>query len=205
MIVRVVATSLLLVLLGGCQTAPGRVWNSTSNQDQFTDQVTKMVTVGDWKSNTSIVTRSFRYYPFVGVQGDELYVGIRSGGGYRIPTGTVQIRIDDNKAWTIGPDETPVYLVPSLPKTPIAAPPGMTELVEKTTAQAMNNAAKMMSPYTAATGDKAKSIIKEMLAGKVVKYRTVGFNQAASTTGEVNIDESFAQSLREIGIAPESL
>jgi hypothetical protein len=205
MVVRVVATSLLLVLLGGCQTTPGRVWNSTANQDQFTDQVTKMVTIGDLKSNTSIVTRSFRYYPFVGVQGDELYVGIRSGGGYRIPTGTVQIRIDDNKAWTIGPDETPVYLVPSLPKTPIAAPPDMTELVEKTTAQAMNNAAKMMSPYTAATGDKAKSIIKEMLAGKIVKYRIVGFNQAASTTGEVNIDESFAQSLREIGIAPESL
>lgn len=205
MIIKVVATSLLLALLGGCQTAPGRVWNSTSNQDQFTDQVTKMVTVGEWRSDTAIVTRSLRYYPFVGVQDGEIYVGIRSGGKHRIPTGTVQIRIDENKAWTIGPDETPVYLVPSLPKTPVAAPPGMTELVEKTTAQAMSNAAKMMSPYTAATGDKAKSIIKEMLAGKVVKYRTVGFNQAASTTGEVNIDESFVQSLREIGIAPESL
>lgn len=69
----------------------------------------------------------------------------------------------------------------------------------------MENMTKIMSPYTATTGDKAKSIIKEMLLGKVIKYRTVGMNQAASTTGEAVIDGSFLKSLREIGINPENL
>lgn len=196
--------SIAVAVLVGCASGPGSVWKAVESQDQFTDEVTKMVTVGEWKNTSLLVTKSFNYYPFVGMHNGEIYVGLRSGGRHRIPTGTVQIRVDNNKAWTIGPEETPLFLVPSLPKTPMVAP-GMTELVEQATAQAMANAAKIMSPYTAATGDKAKSIIKEMLGGKVVKYRTVGLNQAASTTGEVIIDESFVQSLRQIGIRKESL
>jgi len=191
-------------LLAGCASGSGSIWKAVESQDQFTDEVTKMVTVGEWKNTSLLVTKSFNYYPFVGMHNGEIHVGLRSGGRYRVPTGTVQIRVDNNKAWTISPEETPLFLVPSLPKTPIAAP-GMTELVEQTTALAMANAAKIMSPYTAATGDKAKSILKEMLVGKVVKYRTVGLNQAASTTGEVIIDESFVQSLRQIGIRKENL
>lgn len=35
-----------------------------------------------------------RYYPFVGVENGEICVGVRSSGRCRIPTGTVQIRVD---------------------------------------------------------------------------------------------------------------
>lgn len=198
----------LVAMLNGCQTAgkiPGQIWGATSNKDQFTDKITKMVTVGEGLSDRLIITQSLKYYPFVGIQDGELYVGVRSGGRYRIPTGTVQIRIDENTAWTISPDETPIHIAPLLPTPPAITTADTTGVVEKTQAKAMENVTKIMSPYTATTGPKARAIIKEMIAGKVVKYRTVGLNQAASTTGEVAIDHSFVKSLREIGIDPEGL
>ncbi|MFT3963724.1 hypothetical protein [Propionivibrio sp.] len=199
------------MFLVGCQTpgqiSPGRIWSPLVGKDEFSDKVTKMVTVGMVRSNSMVITQSLRYYPFVGVQDGELYVGIRSGGGYRIPTGTVQIRVDENPSWTITPEETPVYLSPSMPPAPtgMASNQEMADMIQKTQNQVMGNVAKIMSPYTAATGEKAKAIIKEMIRGRVIKYRTIGFNQAASSTGEVQIDDSFFSSLRGIGIAPERL
>ncbi len=197
------AIAVVGVLLGGCQT--GQLWRVTSSKDQFTDKVTKMVTIGEGLSDNLIITRSLRYYPFVGVQEGEIYVGLRSGGRYPIPTGTVQIRIDENTAWTITPEETPIYLAPALPSSPLPATTEQSDVILNAQAKMMENMTKSMSPYTATTGQKAKSIIKEILKGKVMIYRTIGFNQAASTTGEVRIDDSFKSSLQEIGITPEML
>ena len=67
----------------------------------------------------------------------------------------------------------------------------------------MKNMTKTLSPYTATTGDKAWTILNEMLKGKKMIYRTIGLNQAASTTGEVLLDESLLQSLRDCGIVKE--
>lgn len=198
----------LVVALAACQTpgqVSGQLWGATTNKDQFTDKVTKMVTIGEGLSNRFIVTQSLKYYPFVGVQDGELYVGVRSGGRYHVPTGTIQIRVDENSAWTIGPEETPIYLAPLLPSVPAITATDSMGITEKIQAKTMENITKIMSPYTVATGEKAKSIIKEMLLGKIIKYRTIGLNQAASTTGEVILDDSFAKSLREIGINTESL
>lgn len=195
-----------MATLMGCQNgggmASGSLWQSTTHKDEFTDKVTQMVTIGEGLSNQVIVTRSLRYYPFVGTLDGTLFVGIRSGGRYRIPTGTVQMRIDDNAAWTISPEETPLSLVPKMPALEQqAGNPSLTEIQSK----AMANAMKISSPYTAATGDKAKEILRQMMSGKIVKYRTVGINQAASTTGEAAIDASFLKSLADIGITPESV
>ena len=191
------------LLLVGC-AATGPVWKPVSNVDEFTDVSTKMVTVGEYAGGSLVVTQSLKYYPFVAIQNGELFVGVRSGGRFRVPTGTVQIRIDANPAWTITPDETPVALVPSVPTMQME---GMPQSVDMAGLQklAMANVTKMMSPYTAATGDKAKSIIRQMLTGKVIKYRTIGMNQAASTTGEVKLDASFAAALKSVGIDPESI
>lgn len=207
---RVVALAVAVVLLSGCQSIgpTGSVWAVSRSQDQFTDVETKMVTVGEGLSDRIILTRSLKYYPFVGIQDGELYVGVRSGGRYRIPTGTVQIRVDSNKAWTISPDETPIYLAPSTPAA-TALPPGTDEKTAATMAalqaQAMQNITKITSPYTATTGEKAKTILGEMVRGKTVKFRTVGMNQAASTTGEVPIDASFIEALKAIGIDPNNI
>ena len=188
-----------IILLAGCVSIPknsnhtGSLWVTVSSKDEFTDQTTKMVTVGERRSNHLLITQSLHFYPFVGVQNGEIYVGVRSGGPVRIPVGTIQLRIDDNPAWTITPAETPVFLAPNTPA-----------VVNSMQEQIMNNMSKAMSPYTATTGDKARRIIKEMVHGRRIKDRHVGFNQAASTTGEVEIDGSFIKSLKEIGINPES-
>lgn len=195
----------VLVLLTACQAtpppvrqpAPNRTWVASVAKDEFTDVVTKMVTVGSFSYNGTTFTQVGKYYPFIGKRGSTIYVGIRSGGVHRIPTGTVQIRVDDNSAWTITPEETPADLIPGTAPSTSAAP-GMS-------AEMMANMSKILSPYTAATGEKAKSIIKQMLSGKIIKYRTVGLNQAASTTGEVAVDQSLVESLQSIGINPEEL
>ncbi|MGM7282592.1 hypothetical protein ABRY74_12205 [Pseudomonas guariconensis] len=189
--------------LGGC--AAGPTWQATGTTDEFTDKTTMMVTTGDFPSSGSIVTRSLHFYPVVRKEGDEIYVGLMSGGRFKIPVGTVQMRIDQNEAWTITPQETPVWLVPSVPQYSMNLPPEQAAIVKSAQDQAMTNAAQMMSPYTVTGGDKAKKILKQMLSGQNLKYRTVGINQAASTTGEAVIDPSLAESLRLIGIDPTSL
>jgi len=123
-----------------------------------------------------------------------------SSGRIKVPVGTVQLRVDQNEVWTISPQETPISLLPEVPQYGQNLPPEQAAFVKSAQAQAMTSAAQMMSPYTVTGGDKAKAIIKQMAAGHVLKFRTVGLNQAASTTGEVKIDPSFAQSLRQVGI-----
>lgn len=189
-------------MLSGCA---GSVWKATGTTDEFTDKTTMMVTTGNFTAGSSIITSSLKFYPVVRKEGGEIYVGLMSGGRFKIPVGTVQIRIDQNEAWTITPQETPVGLVPASPELALGLPPEQAELIKKTQTQAMENVYKMMSPYTVTGGDKAKSILRQMLAGQVLKFRTVGINQAASTTGEVVLDESLAQSLRLIGVDPKAL
>ena len=58
-----------------------------------------------------------------------------------------------------------------------------------------------MSPYTAVSGEKARMILSEMLNGYNLIYRRVGFNQAASSTGEYKLDNSFRNALTDCGIA----
>lgn len=183
----------IAMLLASCQTSPTKLWVASLSTDRFTDVQTKMVTVGSFQSGGALYTQTGKYYPFVGNKNGLIYVGIRSGGSYRIPTGTVQIRIDENTAWTITPEETPVDLVPGTAPAATAAAGVPQEM--------MASMSKMLSPYTATTGKKARDIIKEMAAGKVIRYRTVGLNQAASTTGEVQIDASFIEAIQSIGIS----
>jgi hypothetical protein len=199
---------------------PTELWFVTEHVDRFDDSLSQMVTIGEeiprligWGG----VTESMRYYPFVGRREGEIIFGVRSGGKFRIPTGTVQIRVDGNKAWTISPDETPIYLAPETPK--MAMPPtnvdpntelgknmvAYSDMMKNAQGNMQDSIRKQMSPFTAATGEKAKAIIREMLSGKKIIYRTVGINQAASTEGEVLIDESFARAIKQIGITKDVL
>lgn len=199
----IIAVIAAAVALAGC--AAGPTWQATGTTDEFTDKTTMMVTTSEFPSSRAIVTRSLHFYPVVRKEGDEIYVGVMSGGRFKIPVGTVQLRIDQNEAWTITPQETPVSMMPSTPQYALNLPPEQAALVKQAQDQAMLNVTQLMSPYTVTGGEKAKKILKQMLAGQTLKYRTVGINQAASTTGETVIDPTLSESLRIIGIAPESL
>ncbi|MCI0509451.1 hypothetical protein C8E00_108113 [Chromohalobacter marismortui] len=197
---------ILGIFLVGCATTTPKVaWVSTTNTDEFTDVKTCSVTVGSLYTRKSVFTYSNHYYPYIEVVDGDLRVGIKSGGKHSIPVGDVQMRIDDNKAWTISSSETPLDYIPkgtinNMEEYTKNLPEKNRQLVEATYKRSMKTAARAMSPFTATTGKKAKNILREMLSGTKIKYRTLGLNQAASTTGEYSLDSSLEESLVKCGI-----
>lgn len=194
----------LALLTTGCATAPAVEWVTVRNTDQFTDKSSCAVTVGAYYTKHGIYTVNNQYYPYIEAVNGDLRVGVKSGGRFLIPVGDVQLRVDQNKAWTISTSETPLDYVPEgqLKAMQAYAPkdPQQQQLVENAYKTAMETTARSMSPFTAATGDKARSILKEMRTGKTLIYRTVGLNQAASSTGEYALDQSLETALRQCGI-----
>ncbi|NMX35607.1 hypothetical protein [Pseudomonas sp. WS 5413] len=200
----------LSITLAGCAggiasgTTPSVKWVANSKTDSFTDVSSCAVTVGSLYTSNGVFTMTNKYYPYIEVVNGDLRVGVKSGGRFLIPVGDVQLRIDQNKAWTISTSETPLDYVPEgqLKAMQAYAPkdPQQQQIVENAYKTAMDATARSMSPFTASTGEKAQSILKEMRSGKTLIYRTVGLNQAASTTGEYVLDQSLELALRQCGI-----
>lgn len=200
----------LSITLAGCAggiasgTAPSVKWVANSKTDSFTDVSSCAVTVGSLYTSNGVFTMTNKYYPYIEVVNGDLRVGVKSGGRFLIPVGDVQLRVDQNKAWTISTSETPLDYVPEgqLKAMQAYAPkdPQQQQIVENAYKTAMEATARSMSPFTASTGEKAQSILKEMRSGKTLIYRTVGLNQAASTTGEYVLDQSLEVALRQCGI-----
>ena len=210
-----------LFLLSGCGstptpplsaalTPPKIHWIVKHEIDEFSDIKTCMVTVGSLYTQTNIYDFSSRLYPFIAKKDGELLVGVRSGGKIKIPVGNIQLRIDNNKAWTITTSETPLdfcskQIISSYSNAPadIAKLYGATndQIVTGTQAleKAMEYSSTFLSPYTATTGEKAKKILNEMLNGKILKYRSISFN-IQGTTGKYELDESFKNALKQCGI-----
>jgi hypothetical protein len=194
------------ILLTGCGTnltAPKLEWITVRNTDKFTDKSTCAVTVGSFYTQNGVYTATNHYYPYIETVNGDLRVGVRSGGRFLIPVGDVQIRVDQNPAWTISSSETPLDYVPEgqLKAMQAFAPQDpQQQIVTNAYKTAMEATARSMSPFTAATGDKARTILSQMRAGHSMIYRTVGLNQAASTTGEYVLDPSLEAALRQCGI-----
>jgi len=180
--------ALLTAILCGCATS---TWVVSSKTDEFTDITTKTVSM----NLNGGMYDYFKLAFFASSRTNQIFLGVRSMSG--IPVGTVQLRIDQNPAIELSPLETPVFLAPSMPKMP-NLPNMPTNFPTFNTSQMLAAA----SPFTATTGDKANEILKQMIHGKILGYRTIGINQAASTTGEVPIDASFIVGLKAIGIDP---
>ena len=196
----------LAIVLSGCAgTSPKISWVASVNVDEFTDKKTCSVSVGSLYTKSSVFTYSNHYYPYIEVVDNDLRVGIKSGGNYRIPVGNIQIRIDNNDAWTINTSETPLDYAPQASTVDFSQyvenlPEESRKQAQRTYDAAMEGSARAMSPFTAATGEKARAILDEMVNGKEIKYRTIGMNQAASTTGEYALDASLPEALSKCGI-----
>jgi hypothetical protein len=202
---QIIQLLLLVSLLSGCGVAPTISWVSSTKTDEFTDRTACSVSVGSLYTKTSVYTYSRHYYPYIEIVKGDLRLGVKSGGTHPIPVGDVQLRIDSNPAWTISTGETPVDYVPEASLKTMKAyaqnlPEQSRTLVETTYKTAMEAAARAMSPFTATTGEKAQNILREMLHGNKIKYRTIGLNQAASSTGEYDLGPSLKDALLKCGI-----
>lgn len=205
---KAVAKPLILSLfMASCASAPQNLWFPEVKTDQFTDKTSCSVTIGSSYISNTIYTYSGHFYPFIEIVNEDLRIGIRSGGKVRIPVGDVQIRIDSNPPWTITTGETPIDYIPkgNLESLKNSVPEASRSLVQNSFDTAMESTAKAMSPFTAATGKKAKAILKQMIHGQKIIYRSIGLNQAASSTGEVPIDQSFLTALSSCGINTSNL
>ena len=176
-----------------------KTWQSNKIKDQFTDLESCIVNVNSMTKILSYTT--IGYTPYIEMKNDTLRLGLHNING--IPVGDIQLRIDSNKFHTITTSETPIDLFPQGLSNMENA---MSTINEESKVAGINyenmmkNMAKTLSPYTATTGKKAWAILNEMLEGEKMIYRTVGLNQAASTTGEILLDESLLKSLKECGI-----
>lgn len=186
--------------------APKQNWIVVKDTDPFTDKTTCTVTTGSFYAGDTVYTLNGNYYPYIQKDSSNIIVGVRSGGKLKIPVGNIQLRIDANPAWTITSAETTLLKTnANINAQPTAYTENFSDEQKKVFANtyeaAMNNATQAMSPFTSTTGDKAKTILAEMLRGQKLIYRTVGLNQAASSTGEVLLDNSLKASLSQCGIA----
>lgn len=178
-------------------------WGALDRVDRFTDQSSCRVTLVT-AIRADIYRPGLRFYPFVERRGSEVRVGLMSHPGLPLPVGGVQIRIDDNPAWTVDPSETPLDSQATTPLQleaylPPDATPAQVEAIRRSTEAMSSTVNQAMSPYTAATGAKAQQIVAQMKAGSRVIYRTLGAN-ASSTTGEAMLGAEFNQALARCGI-----
>lgn len=200
---------LLSIVVGGCASTTAPKWIASTEFDRFTDKTTCTVTTGSLYTQTSVFTYTNHLYPFIEVVNDELRVGLQSGGKYKVPVGDIQLRIDKNKAWEVSMSETPVSVKPNaqadvMTEYAKGLPPEQQALIVNSYKAVMDSTGKMLSPFTTATGEKAKAIVNEMLKGNTLIYRTLGFGQLASygggTTGEFILDATLKSALDECKI-----
>lgn len=192
--------------LGGCATSLPSLptWAALDRTDRFTDQAACRVTlVGAIRID--VYRGGLKYYPYVERRGSDVRVGLMAHPSLPAPAGAVQMRIDELPAWTIDPSETPIDTAGVSTAAQINAlipetnDPAQAEAVRRSAAAMSDNITRSVSPYTAATGAKAREIIDQMKTGNRVIYRTLGAN-AASTAGEAALGAEFNQAIADCGI-----
>ena len=179
-------------LLAGCSaTDPdsGGHWLASARVNKFTKRRHCMVTAetggfrGGYTKGFDTIYR-FGFYPIVEMVNKELRLGVRSDVLVELPVGDVQVRIDDRKIWTIASSETP----------PDYARRGDWNVT-------MDTVDRAKLPYTMATGEKARAILQEMVAGTLLWYRVLGLNQKVTNAGWFPLDVTFRRALARCGIS----
>ncbi len=198
---KLVPTIILTVALSGCVS---KGWNVSHLHDEFTnDNICRVERNSpEMREFARNWTRTFfSSYFFAEKYNDQVRAGIRSEPQIPI-AGDVQIKIG-SKLVTLTSDDTPIDVAPHIPQYK------MSKEVEKTLGAGFNTSMKQMtdsiqklgSPYRALTGQKAINLLRDMANTQgEIKYRTVGFNSALSTTGTITTGPEFVKALNECGI-----
>lgn len=151
-----------------------RTWQATRTADPITGATTCVVSAVDYVG-------SFRYsrmgylYPIIEMNSKYgLLVGVSSGGRFRLPTGDIVWRVDDQPFRELKAADNP-------PSVQIAVPPA-TDVASKAIADAMAASNKLIIAATAtntlASGETAKEMLAELRGGHGVIYRAAAATAA---------------------------
>ena len=200
---------------------PKNAWAVTRMADPITGASSCVVAAPDQFGKFKF-SRVGHLYPVVENSGQlGLLVGVSSGGPYRLPTGDILWRVDANAFRQLRAADNPNLT----PATPLGSPaPTGNAATDKIVADAMANAMKITAAFsstsTVASGERAKEMLREMLAGQSLLYRQVGaapaYGLPSSQTYAVGqwtsegllpipLDDSFRRGLAECGISVPSL
>ncbi len=197
------------LILSGCASNENKgPWRASVSIDRFTDEVDCFVSVAEYWGSDIFYTKQNHYYPYIQQKKGELRVGLKSGGKFPIPVGNVKLRIDSNEAWQILVSESPVdssqfsnMISPDYVKNITQNLDEKNKaLIEKTFSDQQQFTSQMLSTYTAATGEKAKNILKEMLSGSILITQTTGIPGFKSTLGEAPLNQSLQKALSDCKI-----
>lgn len=129
----------------------------------------------------------------------EMRVGVRSTPAVPI-AGDLQLRVDRHPAVIISSVETPIDYAPSYSE------PTGNKVADAAGERVMTAISRSLSPYRVTTGQKAKRILRQILAGKTLRFRTLGVNSVtAQPIVPIEITENMRQALSQCGINSQSV
>lgn len=195
----------IAVLLTGCASAPQVSWYTTVDVDEFEDEMACTVTQASVYTNSAAYTYNNHFYPAVRFDPKGLFVGVISGGNFKIPVGDVRLRIDQNSPVTLYSANTPETSMSATQQQATSMVDAYTqnmtdeqkEQAQKTFKAAMSASSKMLLPYTFLDGEEAAKLLSQMKSGKSIKLQRIAIGQQTSSVGEHFIDASFNSSINE--------
>ncbi|MBG6119027.1 MULTISPECIES: hypothetical protein [unclassified Sphingobium] len=195
-------------------------WYATRTADPVTGVTRCVVTAMDYVGKTRYSRTGFLYPMIENHPRHGLLIGVSSGGRFRLPTGTMLWRVDDQPFREIRPEDGPLPDGAAIAAVPV--PAGAESATSKAVNDAMALATRMAAGFSAtstfATGEQAAAMLAELRAGHGLLYRAKaassdmglpdsGMYRVGQITKDglkpIPVDESLHTALAQCGIAGE--
>ena len=178
---------------------PREAWSVERTTDPITGETTCVVAAYDQAAGLKF-SRMGGLYPIVETNSKlGLLVGVSTGGRYRLPTGDILWRVDSKPFRELKVADNPG----TVGTTPFGTYKTGNDAADKAVTDAMartsNLVASMTATSTVASGDKAKEMLAEMLAGGSLIFRQ---STAAPAFGLPTGRESEVGQITKYGLKP---
>lgn len=203
----------------GAKSKQREVWSVTRSSDPVTGTQSCLITAYDTAAGMKFSRMGFLYPIIENNPKLGLLVGVSSGGHYRLPTGDILWRVDGNPHRELKAADNPTTGNASFGAAFKTGNEATDKQVEGVMKQAAQVTASLTATSTVASGDKAREMLAEMVAGRSLIYRqevaSPAYGLPSARTVEVGqytnkgqepffIDASFHRGLTECGITPPS-
>ena len=145
-----------------------KTWKATRIADPITGASSCVVSALDYVG-TARFSRTGFLYPIIEMNSTHgLLVGVSSGGRFRLPTGTILWRVDEQPFHELKAEDNPPNLASAVPASVADA-----AVTAMTNATALTNRLILaaIATSTLASGDTAKAMLAELRAGRGLIYR----------------------------------